>query len=513
MAVTVMLVIIASGTVQAEEKRLTLKDAIFHALKNNVDLQVQKSDTHLALESLKINKAIFIPNLNMSGNTEKQIRPSTNSLEGVDKVENQTKSLSFNITQRLPYGGSLSLAMGNSSQEVNTLNQLVSPYLSTYAGFQLEQALLKDGGKLATKYQIYISSNDLKISKFRLQEQLLQLIYDVESAYWELVYAYQNMETVKMAMNRAKDLLRQNEIKVKVGTAAPIEILSSKAEVARNESSLIQAERTIQTREENLKRILNMSKNNDALIPLDTPQVEAIKGDFNEFLLEALNNRLDIKRAKLDLESNNIRVRYAKNQVLPTLNLQATYYTYGRGGTPWIFPRDIPPYDPNFYRTPDEANKLTIWDAWNETFNMKNKNYSVSLNLRIPLWFAAEKAQLAQAKINLKKTMLQYESTENTVYSEVKEVIKELESNKKLVEAQKISEQLETENLKAEEKKLSVGLSTNFNVLDVQRRLADTQTAVLRSIIDFTLTRAKINRTLNRTFNEYGINFEEFFKD
>jgi outer membrane protein len=504
----VMNVAVAQDTA---EKKLSLKDAIYHALKSNLDLQVEKTNTELALQTLKINNSIFIPNISVNGEYESSLRPSQNIYDGVDTVENVTQRLNLSVDQKIPFGGTFSVFFGNNGTDTNSLSARLDPSITAYTGAQISQPLLKGFGQLPTKYQIYIAKNDLKSSKFQLQEQIANMVYNVESAYWELVYAHQNLDATKMALERAKDLLKQNEIKVRVGTAAPIEILSSKAEVARNESSLIQAEQTIQTREEALKRILNMSKNPEAIIPVDRPTVKDMAVNFDEFLIEALKNRLDIKRAKLDLENQNIRVKYSKNQALPTLTLNASFYTYGNAGTTWSIPPGLSPFDEGFYR--EVASETKLLDAWNEAFSIINKNYTIGLNLQIPVGFKKEKAQLAQARINMKKSLLQLKNTENTVYSEVKEVLKERQSNMKLVDAEKIAVELEAENLKAEEKKLSVGLSTNFEVLDYQRRYADAQTRALRSVINYMLTLSKINKTLNRTFHVYDINFNDYYNN
>ena len=317
-----------------------------------------------------------------------------------------------------------------------------------------------------------------------------------------------------MALERAKDLLRQNEIKVKVGSAAPIEVLAAKADVASNESLLIQAERSIQTAEEQLKRILNLSKEPGIIIPSDKPGITQIKADFNKFLMEGLNSRPDIEQAKLELENYKVRVKYARNQALPELQLEASYYTTGRGGDKVIYAPGKSPILPDFDPTTDIEAIISkdIWEAIDDVFSVLYKNFQVQLSLNMPLSFSRQKAELAQAKINLKRALLNLKNVENTIYSEIKEVLKELEANKKLVEADKIALKLQEERLKAEEKKLSVGLSTNFIVLDYQRQFASAQTQALRSVIDYNMTLARINRALARTFNAYDIKFSEFLK-
>lgn len=499
---------------EEEKKELTLKEAIYQALKNNLDLQVQMSDAELSRQSLRINKAIFIPTLNLSGNVSESNVPSSGFLSGAEVTKDNDTSMSMTLAQQLPIGGTLSFDVYNGRSTTNTIWSTVNPYLSSRARLTLNQPLLKNFGMIATKSEIYIASNNLKMARYQLRQNIIDLVYNVEQAYWNLVLAHQSYEATETALKRAQDLLKQNEIKVKVGSAAPIEILTAKADVASNESALIQADRNIQTAEENLKRILNMSKEPATIFPSDKPEIKKMPVDFNEFLEEGLNNRPDMERAKLDLENYKIRVKYAKNQALPELNVSAYYYTTGRGGTLYDYAPGASPLDPDFDPDTDLILqvKKSIWDSLDEVFSNLYKNYSISLNLRIPIGFAREKAQLAQAKINMKRSLLTLQNTENTVYSEIKEVIKQLEANQKLVEADRIAQELQEQRLKAEEKRLSVGLSTNFVVLDYQRQYANSQTQSLRSTIEYTMTLARINQILARTFDVYDIKFKDFIK-
>lgn len=497
---------------EEQKKEISLKEAIYQALKNNLDLQIQIADAELSQKTLKINKAIFIPTFQLTGSVSENNEPSSGFLSGAEVTKDNATSLNAAFNQLLPLGGTLSLRLYSGRSTTNSIYQKVNPYIGSRATVVLTQPLLRDFGMTPTKREIYIASNNLKMAKHQLRQNIIELVYNVEQAYWNLVLAHQSYEATKMALQRAQDLLKQNEIKVKVGSAAPIEILTAKADVASNESSLIQAERTIQTAEENLKRILNMSKEEAVIIPADRPEMNKIPVDFNQFLLEGLTNRPDIERAKLDLENYKIRVKYARNQMLPTLNVEASYYTTGRGGTLYEYAPGTSPTDPDFNPETDLIllAKKTLGDSLDEVFSNLYKNYSVVLSLRMPLSFSSEKAQMAQARINLNRSLLSLKNTENTVHSEVKEVLKELEANAKLVEADRIALELQGQRLKAEEKRLAVGLTTNFIVLDYQRQYASAETQALRSTIDYTMTLARINRILARTFDVYDIKFKDF---
>ena len=494
-----------------EGKALTLKDAIFHALENNLGLQVQRTQTRAARLDLRFNRAqLYLPELSATSVYTKSSRPSTYLYDGVDFVEQEEIRSTVTLRQQTPLGGNFLFSFFNRRQETNVVTFPYNPLLVTAGTVSYSQPLLRNFGTLAANYQIHAAANDNRMSKYQLEGAVVNLVYDVESAYWELVYAHKNLEAAQLALKRAKDLFNQNEIKVKVGTAAPIDILSSKATVARSESRVIQAKQAIQTREETLKRILNMSKEPFAIIPKDEPEIKNIPLDFDSFLKEALENRADMKQAKTNLERNNLDVKYQRNQSLPNLQLNVGLTSYGVGGTVWFFPiRD--PKDPNFQRI--MIAEKTFMDTIKDALKLENNFLNVSLNLQIPIPTTAERARLSQAKIQRERAVFELKDLENTVHSEVNDVIRQLENNKKLVEADRIALELEGENLKAEEKKLSVGLSTNFQVLQYQEQYTAAQTQLLRSTIDFMLTNARVNRVLNRTLKLYDLNFKKVLEN
>jgi len=507
-----LITILFSFSIKAENKadKISLKEAIYQALENNLDLKIEKTNLEYSNETLKIGDSIFIPKLTVDAGSTERNRPTSDIFGGADIQNNESLSLNLGLEQKIALGGTLNISLYNSRSKTNNAFSTINPNLYSNLTFSLSQPLLKGFGTFSTKKDIYIAVNNYKINEYKLKENILEIIYNVEDAYWNLVYTYQNLDAKKKALQRSKDLLKQNEIKVRVGVAAPIDILEAKADVASYESQLIQAEQSIQTAEENLKKILNLSKQDKRIIPSDIPEVKTIETDFNKFLLEALQNRPDIEQSKLDLKNYNILVKYARNQMLPDLQLTASYYTTGQGGTQIIYGPGNP-----FTGEREIIGTLErdVWDSMKDTVSNLYKNYSFGLKLSVPLSFSKERAQFAQAKINMKRSLLNLEKVENNIYSEVKQVIKEIQTNLKLVVANDIALKLEKEKLKAEEKKLSVGLSTNFQVLTYQRQYAAAQTNALQSIINYNQTLAKINKILARTFKTYNIKFKDFLKE
>jgi len=284
-----------------------------------------------------------------------------------------------------------------------------------------------------------------------------------------------------------------------------MDILTAKAEVAARESELLQSQNLIQLYEENLSRILNVTDFSTQLVPTSKPSLEEVATDFDQFLLEALEKRPDIEQVRLELKSKNIEVRYSRNQLLPDLQLTASYYTSGLSGDRLIYDGD-----PLFGGTVVGVIKGSVWDSMKDVFSGLYRNYTIGLQLSIPLKNNSTRADLAQAKLALKQTMLQLKKTESTIYSDVKQVINDLEAGLKIVEATRISRELAEQKLTAEQKKLAVGLSTNYQVLNFLRDLANAQSSELKATIDYNLVLSRLGRVLGTTLEKRNIRFADF---
>jgi outer membrane protein TolC len=480
---------------------MTLDEVINQALKNNLDLQIEMTNPEISRALRNKSAAIFVPTLTADFNFNKKSSPTESALVGQAVQLTNIGNLNLSLAQKLMFGGSVQLSLLNYSKTSNSQDAFLSPFSTSNIKFGLSQPLLKNFGLTATKRNIYIARNNMDISIFTLKQRVIDLIYQTEEAYWNLVYSHQNLAVKEKSLQLAKDLLKQNEIQVKVGVSAPMDILTAQAEVAARESETLQAQSQIQTYEENLRRILNISQMPETIIPQDKPEFSPVDSNFNDFLQTALEKRPDIEQVRLDLKNKNINVRYFRNQLLPDMELSVSYGTEGAGGTPK--PKNSQePYMGRIGGGLDEALR--------EALKNLNRNYYVALQLSVPLFNTSAKADLIQARLNLEQSLLTLKKTESTIYSEVKQIIMDLGTNAKIVEANRISRELADQKLAAEQKKLAVGLSTNYLVLQYQRDFSNTQIAELKSLIDYSLALSRVNKVLGTTLEKHHITFTDF---
>ncbi len=502
-------VFLISGAVFALDKdiqSMTLEEVIEQALKNNLDLQIEMTNPQIYRALWRKSTAIFDPNLSLDLSNGENNSPSSSALTGADIETTKNSAFTLGLSQRLPIGGALDVTLRSNRFETNSRYSSYNPRYNSMLTFNLTLPLLKNFGVGSTQRNIRIARNNRDKSIFALKQTVINLIYQTEEAYWNLVYSHQNLEVKQKSLQLAKDLLKQNETQVKVGVSAPMDILTAQAEVASRESETLQAQSQIQTYEENLRRILNVSEMPATIIPQDKPLFVPMTADFDEFLLEALEKRPDIEQVRIDLKNKNIDVRYFRNQLLPDLELAATYYTSGLSGDQLIWDGNPLLPDSKIIDTVKGGFNDSLSEAWKNTY----RNFSIGLQLSIPVLNTSARADMAQAKLNLRQSLLQLKKIESTIYSEVKQIVMDLETNLKIVEANRISKELAEQKLSAEQKKLAVGLSTNYLVLQYQRDFSNALIAELKSLIDYNLALSRVNKVLGSTLEKHHIEFSDF---
>ena len=190
---------------------------------------------------------------------------------------------------------------------------------------------------------------------------------------------------------------------------------------------------------------------------------------------------------------------YQKNQILPILSFDASYWSPGLSGTQLILdPND--PFGPPLAQIPGG-----ISDSFKDVFGLTYKNWSMGFTLDIPFNAIFSRASLAQAQINLDTALLQLKEQELQIYTDIKIAVRNVETAFKTIQALKIARQLSERQLEAVTEKLKVGLSTNFEVLLYQRDLSSARARELNAVIQYNMALAALERDMGITLDEQNV--------
>ena len=491
---------------------MSLDECIIKALKDNLGVAIQVLGPQISAEAVNQAQERYIPSLNLSASSRKTENAAFSYLDAPgDSSINRTQNFNFlNATQLLPTGGTLNLGLTGYRTTANTRGITINPRFGTTLSFQLSQPLLKSFGFKVNRREILIAGNNLGVSEESLKNTLMTTIYNVESAYWALVYSIENLDVRRQSLALAKDLLEKNQRSVEVGTLAPMEVLSAQAEVATREADLIQAETQIQSNEDQLRLLLNITGDEDkaltALVPKDKPTYVVREVNLEEALAAAIENRTELKIAQLGLQTDGLNLSYAKNQAMPDLNLSASYSSPGIDGTRIFYVEGTNPLEGII----DHTEPGGIDGAISQTLKFTYPNWNVGLTLNLPLANFFSRAAVAQARLNLRQSMLDLENQKDQIYVEIKNAVRSVEANYKRIQAFTKARELAEQKLGAEEEKRRVGMSTNYVVLSYQRDLANARISELNSIVSYNVSIAVLERAMGTSLQSKNINLTDY---
>ncbi|MFH2041696.1 MAG: TolC family protein, partial [Acidobacteriota bacterium] len=225
-------------------------------------------------------------------------------------------------------------------------------------------------------------------------------------------------------------------------------------------------------------------------------------------LQTALENRPDLMRLRASIENYDLDLTYSRNQLLPELTLRASYWSPGISGNQILYQGNNPLTNIIIGTIPGDS-----IDALKQAFDFSYRNWSVDLTLSIPVNALFGRAQLARAKLGLDQAKLRLEYQEQQVFLEIRNAVRSLETHYRRVVAYRAARELAEETLAGEEKKLQVGFSTNYQVLQYQRDLANASSQELRAMIDYNLSLAALDRATGTILQKNNIQTTALYDD
>jgi len=484
------------ASVLAQERpvlELTLEEAVKRAFENNADIAVQRYDPDLSRESLRQEEGYYDPFLSATLYKQKVTDPPRNVFTGGDKVTSTTDTWNFGLVQPVPTGGQFSLTFNNNKNDTDSVFSTFNPSYGSGLTASLTQPLLRDFRIDSQRTQIRLAKKSVEISDAQFRELVISTLASVKQSYYDLIYAIDNLDAARKNLDLAKKLLDENQIRVRVGTMAPLDVVTAESEVAGREEGVIVAENTLHEAEDILKRAI-FPENDPAtwalrIEPKDRPSAEPYPVDLGAAVAKALEQRTDLLVARKNLERADIQIEFARNQALPALDLSASYGGAGIGGTGLV--RDPPLGGPVVDTVPGGYG-----DALSQVFGADFPTWRIQFSVSYPILNRQAKAFRAQAEIARRQAEASYRRLELLVAAEIRSAGRAVETNFKRVASTRAARDLSAQRLDAEEKKFAAGMTTNFLVTQAQRDLAVAEVNEIRAVADYSKSVINFERSL-----------------
>ncbi len=466
--------LVAGSPAPEGPKRISLQEAIQTSLENNLQVQVAKETREATRANVLVNAGSFDWNLTSSlsfSRTEDMSRFDKTSFLKSSESTATSRSFTLGVSKLFGFGGNLSVNYkpnyfsSRSTVEYNTAQAAATsvtpfPYDGNLSA-TFTQPLLKGFGRDTTESLLIVARKGAQQADLTFQKSIIDLVASTESLYWDVVYAQRNLDNKKQALSLAQKQLKENQIRVQVGTLAPIEVTSAEASVALKEQEIIAAEAQWLNAKDALIRALYPSSERPSGLELtDAPGIKPF--DMDEAAAErlALERRVELKNARLDLESKQVLETAARNRLKPQLDLAVGY-------------------------SGASSSRDNYSGVQSDLFGSKYPGYNASLTFAMPIANRSAKGSENQARANRRSSELGLRDLELGIVLEVRTALRTLDANEKGVRAAEKTRIFREKNLQAEQKKFENGMSTNFFVLQRQDELDQARSSELQAQIAY----------------------------
>lgn len=514
------------------ERKLSLHDALEMALKNNLEIEVDRTMVATAQQSLRGAYGAFDFVLRFQPGLERRNTPTSSVLAAANGViAERFWNQNAYFLQKLPFAGtSVHVDFVNGRQSTNNPFVGLNPFVTSQLVLGFTQPLSRGREIDRDRSEIKIRSKQIGISEIDLKLRVIDVATRVLYSYWDLVGARQDVKVKAAYVEWAREQLARSKRMIEAGTLAPVELSAAEAELERRLDTYYASVGRVTEVENTLKTLLAGSRQDeiwsDIVVPTDERAPEAgVADDVKSAMQTALAERPELRQLVLRRETNDIQKVQADNDRKPAVNLVGAYINSGLGGT--INPNDNP-FSASNVALYERINRLSqsqglpplpdasfgavppqfiggYGQAMSGLFGLNYQSVQVGLQLDWNPRNRAAEANLAQTAIAERRIKLLQTQAEQAIEAQVRNSLQAIQTARQRIVAAEASAQAAKEKMESETRLFQTGESTNFLVLTRQNEYADSLNRVVVARADLNKAVARLQQSLGTILDTYKL--------
>ena len=462
---------------------LTLEDAVRRAIDHNPELSIVRLGTEVEAAQVGASESAYAPVFSTTLGRSSTVTPPSNFLLGTSGVDTRDWFSSTGVRQRVPWGsGTWSVSWDAARTTSNSPLNSFDPSVQSGVQFAFSQPLLRDRKIDAARQQIVIAKRSQESSEFRFRESVVQTVASVKQAYWTLKALRANVTLQESSLDLAQKLAKENEVRVRVGQAPPLDLVQVEAEVADRREGLIRARAAAEDGEDRLRRLImdphDASFWQVRVDPTDEPAGRDALPDLDAIVAKAIDGRYDVARARNDVANAATSVEYFGNQKLPDVRLETSYRGNGLGGSQLlrtgVFPGVI-----------TGRADSGFGDVLGQVFGRDYPTWSFGLTVSYPLGHSYEELSAVRAGVERRQAAARVASLQLDVAAALRQAARQIRSTAEREDAARAGAALAGERSRDEQRRYEAGLSTSFLVTQAQRDLLQAQVSLLQATLEY----------------------------
>ncbi|HEY1307660.1 MAG TPA: efflux RND transporter permease subunit [Vicinamibacterales bacterium] len=494
------------------EQRMTLDEVIRQVLANNPAIAVSRVDVERARLSIQIAQGAFDPVVGWQSFYEHAVTPVSSVLGGSatgSVTQNTFDSMPF-VTGFLPRTGA-TIEAQLSSQRITSNNQLASlnPQFPTALRLSITQPLFKNLAIDAPRHQIVVAQQTATLTTEQFRRQVLEGVAAAEQAFWQLVFARQNLDVQMEGLRLAQAQAASNARRANAGTLAPIDATEALTQVATSQQSVYEAQQAVTAAEIELKTLMLGSREAPlwrvGLTPATPLNLTTPTMPLDEAIATAIANRPEISASNASLSINETDVRFFRNQTRPQVDLVANYTSAGLAG-------QVAPVTaiPGFEFAGTLPSRLV--GGYSQSFsNLLRQAFpttQVRVDVSLPIGNRTAKANLASAVAEGRQIQIQRQQTEQTIAADVHNALQAIASTDARAKAAADAARLAEDVYASEQRKFQAGTSTVFLLFQRQTTMITARSQLARAQADLSIAIAQFEAATGTSLAVHNVTIQ-----
>ncbi len=521
-----------------EQQPLTLNDAVRLALENNNDIGIARIDVQLAEFDLTAAQGVYDPIINSSNYFERSATPTSSVITGGPggRVTETDLTGQFGVNGFSPFAGGL-YSLNYTSSRLTSDARIVqfNPQFPSVLTATYQQPLLRGFRFDNRRRTIEVAKKNLSLTDAQFRGRTIEIIAQVESAYWDLAFALRNLQVQIDAVRQARTQVESNQRQVRQGTLAPIDIVAADTQVTNFEQSVYTAQEQVTRSENFLKTLLLGSRTapfwSRPLVPITPVDLEPPRTSLEDAVAAARANRPELAQLDTSADINRINQRFFRDQRRPQIDLVGSFTPSGLAGTPRLAGTNPFGNDddqllrdrvnelsqraglPALIETPtaNPINEQLIGGYGRSVTNLFGLNYPtarVGVVVSLPFRNRTAEANYGRSLAEARRIESQRAQQEQTIEAEVRNTLQTLRSVESRLASAAASRSSAEQQYASEQRRFAAGTSTVFLVLQRQQELVAARANELLAQTTLNKSIAEFQRVTGRTLEANNVAIE-----
>lgn len=315
-------------------------------------------------------------------------------------------------------------------------------------------------------------TEDVALADF--ETQVIELVDDVEEAYWNLWTAYRLLEANAKGRESALRTFQYQSVRLEVGAGRQDEEAQAQSQFYQFEASVqsqLGGDQGLYAQEQRLRYLLGMPASDGKLIlPTTSPNDSKVVFDWNSALSQTLERRVSIRRQRFQIKRRELELYAARLNKRPTLDFVGSYRYLGLGDQ-LVGNTDDGPLDGLY-------SSITDGDY---------QEWRAGVEFSLPVGLRQASVALTQAKLQLKRDRAILAETELAASHELSDAARRVDLTYQLVETNYNRYRSDVRQLEVLERRYRDG-SDNINfLLQAQSTLVQSESQFYQSLANYNL--------------------------